>query len=209
MAAIVMKQKIIEDMFIEDINEYGLVDLADCGFIVEHDCFKKGWTDDPRCLSRENVADALVLARRNLPLGFNFKIYDGWRPLEIQEKAAKETLERLRKVYPQYSFRMIINMLQKFCPLQAFVFDLGSHRHGGALDLTIVDDANQELYMGSPINDVIRPAAHLLYFEWKGSPIPYEYEARENRRLLIRALGDEGFKPHLPEWWHWSYGDYF
>jgi D-alanyl-D-alanine dipeptidase len=82
---------------------------------------------------------------------------------------------------------------------------LGSHRYGGAFDLTLVDAKGKELDMGVPVDYVAGPEAQLLFYEFIAKPSAKEIRARDNRRILIKAMTVGGFDPYLEEFWHWNY----
>lgn len=184
-----------------------LVDLANHGFVIDHDCYRKGWTKDPRCLIRPAVAEALVKAKSRLPAGYNFKIYDGWRSREEQVNASKETEDELRTKNPGWSEDLLEKELQKFCPRpRGAMMDFGRHRFGGAVDLTIIDPIGDELNMGCRVNEVV-PQSSLLYYERIENISLEQIEVRNNRRILISVMEFAEFMPLLCEWWHWGYAE--
>ncbi len=67
------------------------------------------------------------------------------------------------------------------------------------MDLVLVNDAGDELNMGSPLN-VEGP---LMRADAAGLP----KEAQENHATLLRAMEDTDFVNYPHEWWHFSYGD--
>jgi len=182
-----------------------LVDLAGYGFVVDHDCWRRGWTDDPRCLLRRGAAEALARAREALPAGCNFKVVDGWRPWGVQQACAEDAEGRIRASHPDWTEEAIQRQLWTMAPPQRIVPRFGSHRYGGAVDLTVVDTAGRALEMGVPLNYVEGPEAGLLFYELRDDLRGEDGVFRENRRLLIRALSAAGFEPYLPEYWHWGY----
>src|SRR5208283_3455982 len=78
-----------------------LVDLADYGFAENPEyIFNSPNMAKHRKLVRPAVALALVKARKLLPKGYNFKIYDAWRSWALQKNAAayikKKSLRRIQ-----------------------------------------------------------------------------------------------------------------
>lgn len=67
------------------------------------------------------------------------------------------------------------------------------------MDLVLVNDAEDELNMGSSLN-VEGP---LMRTDAAGLP----KEAQENHATLLRTMEDAGFVNYPHEWWHFSYGD--
>ena len=80
------------------------------------------------------------------------------------------------------------------------------HSFGMALDLTLQDEAGDELDMGTAFDDLT----------WRSQP---RYEAQllakgeltrthiDNRQLLRALMGQAGFVGILSEWWHYDCGD--
>lgn len=81
---------------------------------------------------------------------------------------------------------------------------LDTHRNGGAMDLTIVDRQEKELWMGTDHDNLTLEAA-LDYYGYKKSLPAFEQEAKKNRRLLKEVFLKAGLVPYAPERWHWSY----
>jgi len=194
--------------------KHNLVDLSTFGFIVDHWCFHNGWTKDKHCLARPGIVEALDRARDNLPRGYNFKIFDGWRSRNIQKKASQETRSNLIKLHPDWSRQRITNALRSLCPFPASVLmDMGTHRFGGSLDLTVIDASGQELEMTTKKNDAGEDTStpddsdqnYLLYFDNLSKPTKEELEIRQNRHIMIGALEKVSFTSLMVEWWHWDY----
>lgn len=111
-------------------------------------------------------------------------------------------------MYPKLPVKEITKLVFKFGgatnPPQR-VTALGTHRLGGSFDLTIVNQAGEELYMGTDHDDLTNRAA-TDYFEKKKNLNVLEKEAKKSRQLLKDVLIKAGFKNYPPEWWHWSWG---
>jgi D-alanyl-D-alanine dipeptidase len=76
------------------------------------------------------------------------------------------------------------------------------HVAGAAVDLTLVDEAGNELWMGTPVDATPEQSAGACWFDAEVDPT-----ARQNRTILVKALGGAGLVNYPTEWWHWSYGD--
>ncbi|MEX0886360.1 MAG: M15 family metallopeptidase [Phycisphaeraceae bacterium] len=184
-----------------------LVDLEPLGFIIAPLPYERGWTQDATCRLRAGVAAALVRARDHLPTGCNFKILDAHRPWALQQLYAERSEQRIREAHPDWSDAEVTAHLWRMAPPARVVPRLGSHRYGGAVDVAVVDDAGKELDMGVPAGYVAGPESYLLHYELNEPPAAADasaWAARENRRVLMRAMQAGGFDPYLPEWWHWS-----
>jgi D-alanyl-D-alanine dipeptidase len=154
---------------------------------------------------RPQVAAALVKAKTRLPAGYTFKLYDGWRPWARQEKVARLALREIRSAHPGWTRGQVKQEQWKMAPPQRIVPKFGSHRLGGAFDLTIIDHRGQELDMGVPVDYLGGDEAQLLFYEFKSRLSRREKRFRDNRRRLITAMEHGGFQPYLAEFWHWGY----
>jgi len=178
--------------------------LAKFKFVTEPRYYFYGWTKSDKVLARESVAKRLVKARKLLPKGYNFKVWDAARPLDVQIKMIKNFYRRLKHANSQLSKKEIDRLIDSFCakPLKK-VTRPDTHRNGGALDLTIVDARGRELYMGTDFDDATECAA-TDFFENKKKLNSFERQARKNRRLFSRVMKKAGFINYKNEWWHWS-----
>ena len=107
--------------------------------------------------------------------GLGLKVFDGYRPLAVQQA------------------------LWKVKPDPRYVADpaRGSrHNRGSAVDVTLVDAAGRELPMPSEF-DEFGERSHLDYADGPG-------DALANRETLQKAMRAEGFLPLATEWWHFD-----
>lgn len=130
------------------------------------------------CLLRPEVAQALVNANDYFcELGFRIKIYDCYRPLEVQKR-----------------------MWQKM-PNPTYIanpYEGGSvHNRGAAVDITLVTLEGCYIEMGSDY-DYFGKEAHIDYFQ-------FPPEVLANRKLFWEGMKRFGFQPIRTEWWHFSY----
>lgn len=181
------------------------VDVRNYGFITEPRYYFYGWSKSSKVLGRDSVVKALIKARRFLPKGYNFKIWDCQRPRKVQIEMIKSFKKRLRLMRPKLSEKEIKKLVFKFCayPLKR-VTRLDTHRRGGSFDLTIINQCGEKLYMGADFDDLTEKAK-TDYFEKKKRLNTMEKIAKKNRRLLKKVLTKTGFKNFPLEWWHWSY----
>jgi len=182
-----------------------LVDLAAYGFRTDHDCYRRGWTDDPRVLVRKGVAEAMVRARAALPAGLDFRVLDGWRPWAVQKAVADDAMKKIQAAHPEWTPEQIETQLWTMAPPARIVPRLGSHRYGGAVDLTLTGLDGADLEMGVPLNHVVGTEAALLHYEFRDDLTERQRLGRTHRRILLRAMEQAGFDPYLPEYWHWNY----
>lgn len=130
-----------------------------------------------RCLLRPEVAEALLKAQKDIARkGYKLKVLDCYRPRPVQQ--------RLWDKVPNASY---VTPPKK-----------GSmHNRGTAVDLTIVNEKNEELDMGTAFDFFGRKAHHDFY------DLPEN--VLENRQLLKRTMKKAGFLPIRTEWWHYYF----
>lgn len=174
-------------------------------FILEPRYYYFGWSRRPHIQARPSALVALRKAKKLLPEGYTFKIWDCYRTYRTQEIMMRSFERRLRDLYRDQASAERKKLLILFSGgLTKRITRLDTHRRGGSLDLTIVDKKGQELFMGTDHDD-LSPRAATDYFEKKGKLTTMDKEARKNRRLLKRVLTKTKFINYSPEWWHWSY----
>lgn len=108
-------------------------------------------------------------------LGLRFKIFDGFRPTEAQW------------------------ILWEHTPNPEFVADPGVgslHSRGIAVDLTLIDEQNHELPMGTAFDD-FTPLSH-------HGVTSLSVEAQKNRLLLLGIMTAAGWNFYPNEWWHYQ-----
>lgn len=192
---------------IEGLDE-PFVSLRDLGLTVQSMYYAQGIAGAYKDVYlRKSAADMLVKANLSLPDGISIKVYDGYRPICVQERLWR------------YYRRQVINdnkgknltddeidfMTSFFVSRPSYDVKLPSlHNTGGAVDVTLVDANGKELNMGTEFDDFSH-AAWTNHFE--------EYteneEVRNNRRLLYWTMLDAGFTNLPSEWWHYDYGTKF
>lgn len=198
------KNKKVSDFFLMNItvkecNEK-LVSLRDYSkdIIIKIDSFSKRYEKlkDEECLVRETVAIMLSQAQSILPNGYYIKIFDGFRSLKTQEKIYEMVKKELKENHPSWTKKKIILETDKWV---ANPKTIPPHSTGGAVDVTIVNEKQEEIVMGTKLNSISRKS------------ITYSKEIsnkeKKNRNILIKAMKKVGFTNYPAEWWHWSYGD--
>ena len=185
------------------------IDIKKYGFVVEPRYFFYGWAKSPKILARKSLVKALIKARRFLPKGWNFKIWDCQRPRIVNELMIKNFWRRINQAHPRLSSKEIKKLVVRFAgpaPSPKIETKIWTHRNGGAIDLTIINKKGEELYLGTDFDDLTEKAA-ADYFERKKNLNIFEKEAKKNRRLLKRVMEKAGFGSYKYEWWHWSYDE--
>lgn len=152
--------------------EYEIRYATEDNFIGEqlYDCSK--------CMLRPEVAKALLAANQYFcELGYKIKLYDCYRPLDVQkrmwEKVSRATYVANPNGYGSW------------------------HNKATAVDLTLVTLEGCFVDMGSDY-DFFGPASHIDNFDLSSEII-------ENRKLLFETMRSFGFKSVRTEWWHYNF----
>lgn len=180
------------------------VDFANVGIVYAPRYFNLGIPGAIKdCYMRESVYQRLLVALGLLPSGLKFKVFDAWRPYEVQKYLYDEQVKKLCEI-DGIPFEEAQNRAKRFVSfpttdaLKPFV-----HSTGGAIDLTITDSDNNDLNMGTSF-DVFTESSATDSFE-----ASLDSEVKENRRLLYSVMTEAGFTNYPSEWWHYDYGDSF
>lgn len=134
--------------------------------------------DCEACLLQESVAKALNEANQYFyENGYKIKIYDCYRPLDIQK----------------LMWEKIPNAIYVANP-----YDGGSvHNRGAAVDITLVTLDDRFVDMGTDYDHFGREA----HIDYEG----HSQSILSNRKLLIDGMRLFGFNTIQSEWWHFSY----
>jgi len=113
-------------------------------------------------------------------LGLKIKIFDSFRPLEIQ----------------QFMFDQFSSDATK----EGFVSNpeggVTPHCRGVAIDMTLTDMDGNELDMGTDFDDFSEAAFH--------NCTTISTEAQRNRMILLGIMSAAGFDFYSKEWWHYQ-----
>jgi zinc D-Ala-D-Ala dipeptidase len=141
---------------------------------------------------------------------WRLQIFDAYRPVEVQQYMVDYTFRQAAQEQgldsTQLSEPAAAELWQQVYKIWAVPsFDLATpppHSTGAAIDLTIVDQQEQPLDMGSPI-DEMSDRSQPDYFADRPEGQTYH----QNRQLLCQVMEQAGFQRHPGEWWHFSWGD--
>ncbi len=162
--------------------------VLDIKYATEDNFTKKKVYPSSRCYLVEPAVKALKAASDAFnKKGYRIKIWDGYRPLEVQRIFWKT----VTPMFPDETER------------EKYVADpkKGSrHNRGCAVDITLVDKNGKELDMGTGFDD-FSEKAHRDYKDL--DPI-----IAANRKLLEDTMKEEGFEGLPTEWWHFDYKKY-
>ncbi len=129
---------------------------------------------------REAAAALQAVQRELAAQGLGLKIYDGYRPLSVQQKMWDLVRDE------RYVSNPAVNK--------------GRHTRGTAVDVTLVDRAGNELEMPSAFDDFTE-AAHR-------DAKTMSAVQRGNMRTLEAVMARHGFEPYPYEWWHFDFREW-
>ena len=148
---------------------------------------------------RKYIYDLLVKAAKELPKGYQFVVYEAYRPMSAQIKLWDGVVAQKKKEYPEMDpdSEEFIALCDIFA---ANPYRQGSgHQSGAAVDISLVDAEGKEVDMGGFVRKFDDSAEF-------GCPDISE-TAQKNRLLLKETLSKVGMVNYPAEWWHYSFGD--
>ncbi|MBO9998562.1 MAG: D-alanyl-D-alanine dipeptidase [Cyanobacteria bacterium SID2] len=164
---------------------------------------------------RRGMLDRLIAAQQILQRsrpGWRVRIFDAYRPIEVQQFMVDYTFAevvRSKNCNPDTltdeQRQAIFEEVYRFWAVPSFDRSKPPpHSTGGAIDVTLVDEANQPINMGSPI-DELSSRSYPNHFT-EATTLP-ERQFHENRQILFNTMISAGFAQHPNEWWHFCFGD--
>ena len=160
----------------------------------------------PTCYVRQQVAVNLCEASKYLPSNWKLVVLDGWRPINLQ-RALFEKLSRKLDVPIERK-----SIIKDFVSVPSEnPHNPSPHLTGGAVDVSLVDDQNQFVPMGTDFDHFgINSATRSLEERISAiSPSSLEMDWLRNRRILFHSMRSVGFTNYAHEWWHFDYGNQF
>jgi D-alanyl-D-alanine dipeptidase len=164
---------------------------------------------------RQGVLDALLQAQDRLTQaqpGWRLQIFDAYRPIPVQQFMVDHTLATLARDRGHDPAQLTDDTRRELMAAVTQFWAIPSmdpatpppHSTGAAVDLTLVDGADQPVDMGSPIDEV-SPRSHPDHFAQSTEPL--DQLAHRHRQILAEVMATAGFQQHPNEWWHFSLGD--
>jgi D-alanyl-D-alanine dipeptidase len=170
------KKCAISDTTFVNLKDYSSDFVYDMKYATEDNFLKAKVYDCAECYLRLKTVSALIEANKEfIRRGYKIKVYDCYRPLDIQKK------------------------MWKIVPKPQYVADpaKGSiHNRGGAVDITLVDATAKELDMGTPFDFFGIEASH--------NYTNLSEIIKENRKLLKSVMTAANFNSFDSEWWHYN-----
>ncbi len=169
------QNKVADSTFV-NLKEYSNDFVYDMRYATENNFLKAKVYDCAECYLRYKTVKALIQANDSfVKKGFKIKIFDCYRPLDIQYRM----------------WKIVSNPKYVADPSKGSI-----HNRGGAVDISIVDSEGAALDMGTEFDFFGPNAAH----DYKG----LELKVRKNRKLLKNIMESHGFRAFKSEWWHYN-----
>lgn len=166
----------ISDTTFVNLKDYSDNFVYDMKYATEDNFLKAKVYDCAECFLRFKTVKALVKANTKfIKKGYHIKIYDCYRPLDIQKRM----------------WKIVSNPEYVADPAKGSI-----HNRGGAVDITLVDADGKELDMGTSFDFFGPEASH--YFDNLSD------EVKQNRALLKRIMKKSNFNSFDSEWWHYN-----
>ena len=167
---------VVNDTTFVNLRDYSQDFVYDMKYATSDNFLKAKVYDCAECYLRLKTVTALIDANKKfLKKGYRIKIFDCYRPLDIQKKMWAIVSD------PQY----VAN------PAKGSI-----HNRGGAVDITLINLQGAELEMGTSFDFFGKEAAH----NYKN----LSNKVKRNRNLLKSVMKSSGFNPFDSEWWHYN-----
>lgn len=148
----------------------------DLRYATENNFLNAKVYDCAECYLRYKTVKKLIEANEKfLKLGYKIKLFDCYRPLDVQKKM----------------WKIVPNPIYVADPSKGSI-----HNRGCAVDLTLIDLNGNELDMGTPFDHFGKEAAHS--YENSSEVV------KNNRKLLRETMESSSFKVFQSEWWHYN-----
>jgi zinc D-Ala-D-Ala dipeptidase len=177
-------------MVVEKAREHGLVDVrqaipgisVDLRYATRHNVTGRPlYPRDMPCLLRPSTVERLKEAQATLRAqGYGLRIWDAWRPSEVQEKLYSHGGSTGMFLDPKVGW--------------------SRHCGGVSLDATLVDAKGRELPMPTYFDENLDHAA--------SDQTPSDPMVRRNLHILHSAMRSAGLLPLPSEWWHFDDTDF-
>ena len=169
-------QTILQDTSFVNLKDYSKDFEYDMKYATTNNFLKSKVYDCAACFLRVKTVNALINANKEfLKKGYKIKIFDCYRPLDIQK------------------------IMWKMVPNPSYVADpnKGSiHNRGGAVDISLIDSKGKELNMGTAFDYFGIEASH--------NYSNFSKEVKKNRAMLKKIMLKNGFNAFESEWWHYN-----
>jgi len=155
---------------------------------------------------RQSVFEKLCHAQTDLPNGWHFRLYEGFRSRKVQQMLFAQEFSRVVARYPNDSYeKQFYETTRLVSPVKNLdgSCNIPPHNTGGAVDIEIINENGELVDMGMAVKDWcwVQPEICLTDCDLISK------EAKKNRTLLLEIMQAHDFINYPTEWWHFSYGD--
>ncbi|MDQ6530113.1 M15 family metallopeptidase [Flavobacterium sp. LHD-85] len=166
----------ISDTTFVNLRDYSNDFVYDMKYATEDNFLKTKVYDCAECMLRLKTVKALIAANKDfLKKGYRIKLYDCYRPLDIQKKM----------------WEIVSNPIYVADPKKGSI-----HNRGGAVDISLVDITGKEVDMGTSFDFFGIMASHNFKQLSK--------EILSKRAYLKNTMIKNGFNSFDSEWWHYN-----
>ena len=175
---LVKGQEVTDTTFV-NLKKYSTDFVFDMKYATDNNFLKTKVYECDECYLRLKTVKALIKANeRFLKKGYKIKLFDCYRPLDVQEKM----------------WAIVSDPIYVANPKRGSI-----HNRGGAVDITLVDIDGKELEMGTKF-DYFGPESSHLFKNLSSEII-------KNRKMLKKIMTKHGFESFDSEWWHYNLKD--
>ena len=168
--------KVIADTTFVNLKNYSTDFVYDMKYATADNFLKVQVYDCAECFLRLKTVKALILANNDLKkLGLKIKLYDCYRPLDVQKKM----------------WAIVPNATYVANPAKGSI-----HNRGGAVDISLIDLSGKELDMGTKFDFFGQEASH--------NYLKFNEQIIKNRQLLKSVMIANSFSSFDSEWWHYN-----
>lgn len=183
-----------------------LIDLKQQDIIAYGPVPENEWTLHDYTKMRKNVYEKLCQAQQQLPKGWRFRLYEGFRSLRVQQRLFDEMYTLTKERYPTLAADDLFYETTKLVSPTVNADgsrNIPAHNTGGAIDIEIVDEYGALVDMGMAAKDwqTASPELCMTHCTYLSDKV------RQHRQLLLDLMQAQGFVNYYTEWWHFSYGD--
>jgi D-alanyl-D-alanine dipeptidase len=166
----------IDDTTFVKVSDYSKALVFDLKYATSDNFLGEQVYQCGECYLRYKTLKALLVAQAKLKSkGFQFKLFDCYRPLSVQQKM----------------WTLVSDPAYVADPAKGSL-----HNRGAAIDLTLVDKNGNELDFGTPFDFFGEKASH--------SYVELPKEVLKNRAYLKKVMTESGFTIFPSEWWHYN-----
>jgi D-alanyl-D-alanine dipeptidase len=166
----------LNDTTFVNLKAYSSDFVFDMKYATEDNFLKAKVYDCAECYLRLKTVKAILKANTKfMKKGYRIKIYDCYRPLDIQKKM----------------WAIVSNPTYVANPSKGSI-----HNRGGAVDISLVDTNGVELDMGTPFDFFGIEASH--------NNKNFSKAILDNRQLLKKIMLQSDFQSFDSEWWHYN-----